>query len=450
MSTSRTPQSGFGLIDVLIATLVFGVTTVAVMGVATLSVRLSADGERQTVALNLAREKIEYVRTLAYEQVGIQPAGVLPAQETVTRNQQPYQVLTNVVYVDDPKTPVITQDFIKVRVAVQWTAPSNQTRAAVLVTLVSKAGAGLAGTPAASPGVGICTPLVAGAGTAVHQYYDNNTWQNVGPPGNTGEVVELFYNPGDGNLYAGTSQGRVYVSVLGKGWYDAGVPGDGGAIIAITVGPLGGVAVATGSHVFAQIGGYTGSWVDLGAPGGEGKAVTALGRAGELLYAGSNQALYQYGSPGNWIQQGVPLASAITAFGPAVDGLYFGLDDGALYKVQNEVRTPLNALDGPIRAIEIQGEPGGGFSVYVAKGIRTTGAAVYKGSGTAFTGWSMVGTAFAGIDITDLTEPLYAGTTPVHVYDAVNIVWKPLAPINNMVNWTVRALEFYTVGCINP
>lgn len=103
----RTP-SGFTLIEVLIAVFLLAVGAIAITGLITLGTRLAFESQRQVVAQALVNEKIEHIRSLKYDDVGYsnaagnEPNGVLTRQETVTRNQQPYDVTTTVELIDNP------------------------------------------------------------------------------------------------------------------------------------------------------------------------------------------------------------------------------------------------------------------------------------------------------------------------------------------------------------
>lgn len=174
-------KSGFALTEVLVALFVLGVSTVAVTGLAVLSTRTSFNAERQTVALAIANEKVEHVRSLPYEDVGYKDAtgneadGILDRRHDVQRNQQKYTVDTRIELVDDPANGILpeislneeTADYKRVTIKVGWDAigGSNNQNVSV-VSLVSKESGTDKCTPGdpdgcpgtGSPGEGACVP----------------------------------------------------------------------------------------------------------------------------------------------------------------------------------------------------------------------------------------------------------------------------------------------------
>src|SRR3990167_8638010 len=87
MKLSAHPR-GFTLIEVVLALAVLGIVIGSIFAIIVIGVRVIGDSKARTDALSIANEKIEQVRNLPYDDVGLQggvPAGKLPASETVTR-----------------------------------------------------------------------------------------------------------------------------------------------------------------------------------------------------------------------------------------------------------------------------------------------------------------------------------------------------------------------------
>jgi type II secretory pathway pseudopilin PulG len=134
-------QSGFTIIEVLIALFLIGLITIAIVGLAVLGTRTSFESERQNVAIGIANEVVEQIRGLDYDNVGLQPDGILTAEQPVTRNQQTYDIALSVELVDDAANgslPANTltetnADFKRVKVVVSWQTASGNTRDVALL-----------------------------------------------------------------------------------------------------------------------------------------------------------------------------------------------------------------------------------------------------------------------------------------------------------------------------
>jgi hypothetical protein len=125
---------GQTLIGVLVAAVTLTLLVVGIVSAAVATTRLLTDSERHTVALGIVNERIEFLRSVPYEDIGFLNAagslvpGVLaqPVQ-TVVYNGQEYQLATTVAYADDPLTAE-ADDYKEVSVVVSWTAPSGTSR----------------------------------------------------------------------------------------------------------------------------------------------------------------------------------------------------------------------------------------------------------------------------------------------------------------------------------
>lgn len=128
---------GQSLVEVLVAAFVIALLTVGVMSLVVLSQRMLLGSERHVVALNIINERRELVKSLSYNDVVIDPAGSIPsAVEDVVRNDQTYTLTTNIEIIDDPLTADV-EDYKKVEIVVEWTAPSGVVRDSSVVTYVT-------------------------------------------------------------------------------------------------------------------------------------------------------------------------------------------------------------------------------------------------------------------------------------------------------------------------
>jgi len=124
-------EKGLTLVEVLIATgfvvLVFG----SIMGLFRTAIELVGNNKAKIGALALTSERMELIRSLAYNEVGTIsgiPAGNIPQTENITLNGISYTRRVLIQYVDDPKDGTgldddngITTDYKRAKVEVSWT-----------------------------------------------------------------------------------------------------------------------------------------------------------------------------------------------------------------------------------------------------------------------------------------------------------------------------------------
>ncbi len=133
MKRSVLSTRGVGLVEVVVGIGILTIVFVGFFGVLQLGTRLATDNKARTGALSLSLERMEYIRSLAYNSVGTvggDPSGSLVVSEDISLNSIDYTRRTYIVYVDDPKDGVggsdsngVTNDYKRVKVEVSW---SNQ------------------------------------------------------------------------------------------------------------------------------------------------------------------------------------------------------------------------------------------------------------------------------------------------------------------------------------
>ncbi|PIR73888.1 MAG: hypothetical protein COU40_00100 [Candidatus Moranbacteria bacterium CG10_big_fil_rev_8_21_14_0_10_35_21] len=119
---------GFTLIEALVLLFVFSITVATFYSVFTVGMKNIIQSKNRLGAIALANEKMEIIRNLKYDDVGIAggiPSGNLVAEEDVAENSKNYHVKTLVQFVDDSLDGVFPDDTMPtdykiVKVNVSW------------------------------------------------------------------------------------------------------------------------------------------------------------------------------------------------------------------------------------------------------------------------------------------------------------------------------------------
>ena len=119
---------------------------VGIAGVFQLSVEVITNNRIRAGAIALANERMEYLRSLSYPQIGVIggiPAGNVPQEETVLYNNVSYTRRTMVFYSDDPgdglgaaDTNSVIADYKTIRVEINWQSRQGE-RGLTLIGRVS-------------------------------------------------------------------------------------------------------------------------------------------------------------------------------------------------------------------------------------------------------------------------------------------------------------------------
>lgn len=123
-------HKGLSLVGVLV-TIAIAVTVFTALYSATIfSLRLTVDSSTRLFAMSLATERMEYFRSLSYDDVGTVsgfPAGVIPQNRTVVLNGVTFNERVLVDYIDDPADNVsgvdsngIITDYKKIKIEISW------------------------------------------------------------------------------------------------------------------------------------------------------------------------------------------------------------------------------------------------------------------------------------------------------------------------------------------
>ena len=128
--TRRNLQSGITLIDTIVGTALMLVVFMGIAAAFQLTVDVVSNSKARAGAIALANERMEYLKSLSYSQVGVTggiPSGIVPQLETVSLNGVSYTRRTLVYYSDDPQdgsggsdTNGIIADYKTIRVEISW------------------------------------------------------------------------------------------------------------------------------------------------------------------------------------------------------------------------------------------------------------------------------------------------------------------------------------------
>lgn len=136
-------QKGTTVVEVIVGIGLVSMLAMALYLALFNAVRLAGDAKQKTGAVALANEKMETIRNLEYDSIGLigwSPEGPIEAHEELTRNGFHYVVDTEIRYVDDPfdgtasDTDAIPNDYKQARVLVSWQSGVHQRQ----VSFVSK------------------------------------------------------------------------------------------------------------------------------------------------------------------------------------------------------------------------------------------------------------------------------------------------------------------------
>lgn len=147
MHARRSRQSGVTLLDTLVGTFLMLIIFLGIAAAFQLSVDLISNNKARAGAVALGNERMEYMRSLTYSQLGTVggiPSGNIPQSENVTLNGVSYVRRTVIEYVDDPKDGLgasdsngITADYRSAKVDVSWLPRGGATRHLTLVSRFS-------------------------------------------------------------------------------------------------------------------------------------------------------------------------------------------------------------------------------------------------------------------------------------------------------------------------
>ncbi len=143
----KSKRRGFNLIEAVVGTAILLVFALSLYGLMTGALKMINDDQNRTVALGIARKKIELIKNLPYDSVGTVggiPSGTILQSETETLNSVLYTIHTNIKYVDDnfddlAPLDALNTDYKKVRVRVTWNQGDTDNPVVLVTNIVPTA-----------------------------------------------------------------------------------------------------------------------------------------------------------------------------------------------------------------------------------------------------------------------------------------------------------------------
>lgn len=145
--TTRTTQ-GFSLVELIIVAALSVVVFMALFSSTKYILRVIALSESRLSALSVANERMEYLRSLPYDQVGVvsgYPSGTIPQTSTHTMNGITFYERVRIDFVDDPADGLlgadansIIFDYKQVRLEYEWYMDGATSSAALLSNIVPR------------------------------------------------------------------------------------------------------------------------------------------------------------------------------------------------------------------------------------------------------------------------------------------------------------------------
>ncbi len=138
-------KKGFTFIESLVFLFIFSLITITFYQVITVGSNLILVSKNKLGAIALANEKMEIIRNLKYNDVGVVGgacAGTIPQNEEVTENGRKYHVHTLAIYVDDPfdgtlkgnPNDLAYEDYKMVQITVSWNKDNVINKGSVSLT----------------------------------------------------------------------------------------------------------------------------------------------------------------------------------------------------------------------------------------------------------------------------------------------------------------------------
>lgn len=97
-------QSGFSYVEILISIMIISILSLGIFNLIILSLRISTENQYHVEAINIANQKMERIRNMPYDDVGLIsgiPSGLIPPEEIVIQKGT-YTVNTYITFFDDP------------------------------------------------------------------------------------------------------------------------------------------------------------------------------------------------------------------------------------------------------------------------------------------------------------------------------------------------------------
>lgn len=141
---SRHPQSGNTLVEIIVAVGIFSIIIGSLYSLFASGIELVRDNQARVTALAVANQQIEIIKNLPYDDIGTVggiPDGALVQSQTITSNNIPFTVDTDIRFVDDEydsltPTDLLAVDYKRVTVNVTWPNMSSNTPVNLVTSIV--------------------------------------------------------------------------------------------------------------------------------------------------------------------------------------------------------------------------------------------------------------------------------------------------------------------------
>lgn len=138
-------QKGLSLIEVLVSLMVISVLFLGIFSLINISLKITADNKFYVAAIEIANQKMEQIRNLPYDRVGVQggmPSGNIPQVETISRGGDftvnTYITFKNDVYDDNAGVDTIPNDYKIATIRVGWQSRYGQKQITVFSKIIPR------------------------------------------------------------------------------------------------------------------------------------------------------------------------------------------------------------------------------------------------------------------------------------------------------------------------
>ncbi len=138
------PKAGFNLVEAIVGLAIVSMFIFAIYGLLVGTLNIINDDQNRTIALGIARKRLELIKNLPYDSVGTDggvPSGAILQTDTEVLNNVTYTIATNIQYVDDTfddiaPTDALNTDYKKVRVRVSWSQGETDNPVVLVTNIV--------------------------------------------------------------------------------------------------------------------------------------------------------------------------------------------------------------------------------------------------------------------------------------------------------------------------
>ena len=220
-------QRGMTLIDTVVGTAIMLIVFMGVFAAFQLSVDIILNNKARAGATALANERMEYIRSLTYTQIGTVggiPTGIIPQTEAITLNGISYTRRTFIQYADDPGDGLgasdvngITADYKALRSDVYWTARTGERH----ITVLSRMSPGGSGIEAAVPGGTLTLNVLNATLQPVSNAQIHIVNPGTTPPSQAIDFTTFTNTSGMASFIGATTTGAYQITVTKPGYSSA-------------------------------------------------------------------------------------------------------------------------------------------------------------------------------------------------------------------------------------